>query len=481
VTTAIEDGPPSAARSTYGPAVSFSTAKQAVLLGLACLLLLVAGLVGGGQGGLGDLVAQEIAIVMLGWLAFEWLRGSLRWQGRWWVPCLPLLALALPLFQLLPLPDALWSLGAERSRLLLQLQAAGAVEHGRVSLDPAATESALWSLLPATAMFVSALFVPPRARKVLLLMLLAIALANIAMGMAQLAGGTESPLRLYRPTNSDQAVGFFANRNHMASLLVMCLPIALVWTGSAMVDRLGGRGISPFLVVLGAGVVIALIVGIALTGSRAGFLLGFFAVLGSLPLALARGRHRGGSRILIAALGIAVMLVVQMSLLGALRRVDGPAHEDGRLQYTEHTLRAAKGYFPLGSGLGTFRRAYQPFEADNPSRYIVNHAHDDYAELLLEGGLLALVLIAIGLVLWVRQGLRLFRGGIQRAQFGETFGAISVTSWLAGSVAVVHSALDFPLRTTAAMTVFALLAGIAFGQEGYGRAQRKRRTELVAD
>ena len=33
-------------------------------------------------------------------------------------------ALALPLFQLLPLPDALWSLGSERSRLFLQLQAA---------------------------------------------------------------------------------------------------------------------------------------------------------------------------------------------------------------------------------------------------------------------------------------------------------------------------------------------------------------------
>jgi O-antigen ligase len=304
------------------------------------------------------------------------------------------------------------------------------------------------------------------------------------MGMAQLAGGTESPLRLYRPTNADQAVGFFANRNHMASLLVMCLPIALVWTGSAMVDRLGGRSISPFLVILGAGLVVALVVGIALTGSRAGFLLGFFAVLGSLPLALARGRHRGGSRILVAALGIAVMLVVQMSLLGALRRVEGPTQEDGRLQYTEHTLQAAKGYFPLGSGLGTFRRAYQPFEAANPSRYIVNHAHNDYAELLLEGGLLGLVLIATGLVLWVQQGLRLFRGGMRREQFGESFGAISVTAWLGGSVAVVHSALDFPLRTTAAMTAFALLAGIAFGREGHDRGQRTRRarrTDPVVD
>jgi O-antigen ligase len=206
-------------------------------------------------------------------------------------------------------------------------------------------------------------------------------------------------------------------------------------------------------------------------------LLGFFAVLGSLPLALARGRHRGVTRILVAALGVAVMLVVQMSLFGALRRVDAPSQEDGRLQYTLHTLEAAKGYLPLGSGLGTFRRAYQPFEAGNPSRYIVNHAHNDYAELLLEGGLPALGLLLAGLAIWIHQGVRLMRAGVRRAQFGESFGAISVTAWLAGSVALLHSALDFPLRTTAAMTLFALLVGIAFGQDGHGRERKMRQAE----
>jgi len=452
-----------------------------VLMALACLLLLVSGLVGGGQGGLGDLAAQLCALVTMAWLATEWLRGSLHWAGRWWVPCLPFLALALPLLQLVPIPEFVWSLGTERGEMLRQLQAAGVSVHGSASLDPAATESALWHLLPGAAMFLAALFIPLRARKVLLFMLLAVALANIAMGAAQLAGGTESPLRLYSPTNTDQAVGFFANRNPMASLLVMCLPIALVWTGSPKGPRLGGRPSPPLLVLVGARAVFALILGIALTGSRAGFLLGFFAVLGSLPLALARGRHRGGSRILVAAIGVGVMLVVQMSLLGALKRADGPEHEDGRIQYTLHTLEAAKGYLPLGSGLGTFRRAYQPFEAENPSRYIVNHAHNHYAGLLLEGCFPAFVLRLTGLVLWARQGVRLFRRGISREQFGETFGAISVTAWLAGSVALLHSAFDFPLRTTAAMTVFALLAGIAFGQEGYGRGRGSRQRASTAE
>jgi O-antigen ligase len=225
-------------------------------------------------------------------------------------------------------------------------------------------------------------------------------------------------------------------------------------------------------VALGASAVILLIVGIALTGSRAGVLLGLFAVLGSLPVALARGRHKGVRRVLIAALGIAVMLVVQMSLFGALNRAGGATRDDGRVQYTVHTLEAAEGYFPLGSGLGTFRRAYQPFEAANPSRYIVNHAHNDYAELILEGGLLGVILVSTGLLLWLRQGIRLLRVGASRDQFGDKFGALGVTAWLAGSVMLLHSAMDFPMRTTAAMTVFALMAGIAFSEHGRARGER---------
>jgi O-antigen ligase len=439
--------------------------------------LLVAGLVGGGQGGLGDLVAQEIAVLLMGWLAWEWQRGRTRFSGPWWVPCLPVLALALPLFQLLPIPGFVWSLGSERAALATQLQAAGLTPAMRVSLDPEATEAALWSLLPATAIYLAALSLPPRGRKLLLAMVLALALANILMGMAQLSGGVGSPLRFYRPTNFDQAVGFFANRNHMASLLAMCLPIALVWTGSAAVDRLGGRAVPPVLVVVGAGFVVLLVVGIALTGSRAGVLLGLFAALGALPLALGRGRHRGARRLLVAALGIGVMLVVQMSLFGALHRAGGVARDDGRVEYTLQTLQAAKNYAPLGSGLGTFRRAYQPYEA-HPGRYIVNHAHNDYAELLLEGGLPALLLVLAGLGIWSAQGMRLMRAGIRREQFGDSFGALAVTAWLAGSVALLHSAMDFPLRTTAAMTVFAMLAGIAFSERPASASVEKKGTRV---
>jgi hypothetical protein len=435
-----------------------------ILTTFACgLLLLVAGLVGGGRGGLGDTLAQLIALSLLGWLCWLGAWGHIAWLAPAWVRWLPVLALVLPLLQLMPVPESVWTLGAARSELAAQLGRAGIGLPSTLSLNPAATESALWSLLPAVAIFLAALTLSRRGHQVLLVVVVTLAIANVVLGMAQVAGGTGSPLRLYAHTNPDQAVGFFANRNHLASLLVMTLPIALAWTGWSVARRLGGGAISPIRVIAACVLVVALILGVALSRSRAGVLFGMLAVLGSLPIVLALGPRRGTRRILAATLAVAVMIAIQFSLLGAVHRIDMSSLDDGRWSYTTTTLRAATAYAPLGSGLGTFRQAYLPFEAKGgqPTRYIVNHAHNDYVELWLEGGALALLLIAAALSAWAFLGWRLFRA---RGSHHEEVGILLVAraAWWAGTLALMHSALDYPLRTTAASAVFALLAGIAF-------------------
>jgi O-antigen ligase len=452
-----------------------ATAWRSSLVVGAVVLLLVGGLIGGGQGGLGDLLAQLLGSGLLAMVAWGVWRGSLRWDGPKWILALPALALGLPILQLLPLPESLWALGGARAELLAQLRSAGIVPWHRMSLDPMATEYALYSLVPATALFLATLFMPPRGRNLLILALVALAVANVFMGMAQLAGGNDSPLRLYRPTNADQAVGLFANRNHMAGFLAMSLPFVLVGTGRAVVERVGGRSVSVLLVVGGSLVVVLLVVGVALTGSRAGVVLGAIAVLGSLPLALAgQGRQKGGKRVLVVALAVALMLAMQFSLLGALKRMGAPTLEDGRLRYAINTIHAARDYLPFGSGLGTFREAYPPFETA-PGRYIVNHAHNDYVELFLEGGLPALVLLAAALLAWFRQGWGLWRDRNRDPGYGASDLLLVRTAWLAASLALLHCLVDFPLRTTASMGAFATLAAIAFSEP------RRRRDRVRAD
>lgn len=444
--------------------------RSTVVVGSA-LLLLVAGLVGGGQGGLGDLLAQELGLLLLAVMAMGAWLGHLRWEGPRWILALPALVLALPLLQLLPVPQWLWATGTARGELLMQLQVAGVAPMQRVSLAPAATEYALLSLLPSAALFLAALLMPMRGRKLLLLVLFVLAIANVFLGMAQMEGGTSSPLRFYRPTNADQAVGLFANRNHMAGFLAMALPLVLVATGRAVVERIGGRSVSPLLVVVGCVSVVLLVLGIALTGSRAGVLLGAIAILGSLPLALSgEGKGGAGKRVLVLALAVAIMLAMQYSLFGALQRMGAPSLEDGRLRYSLNTLQAARAYIPLGSGIGTFRDVYPPFETA-PGRYIVNHAHNDYVELLLEGGALALVFMIAVISAWGRQGAALWRDRRREDEHGGRDALLVRTAWFAASLMLLHSVVDFPLRTTASAGAFAVLAAIAFSEP---RRRRKR-------
>ena len=113
------------------------------------------------------------------------------------------------------------------------------------------------------------------------------------------------------------------------------------------------------------------------------------------------------------------------------------------------TGRAIGDTMPLGSGLGSFVKVYPLYEnLDQATPEYVIHAHDDYAELTLELGL-AGVLLILGFVAWwlaaVRAGWRM-GGGWPYARAAS----------IATGVMLVHSLVDFPLRTAALSATFAM-------------------------
>lgn len=436
-------------------------------------LLLAASLLGGGRGSLGDVLVQMLALGML--VAFVWSRAYRDAPALpAWVWCLPVLAVAPPMVQLLPVPASWWSTGAARGELWLQLQAIGVKPSGRWSLDPTATERALWSLLPAVALYLGTLSMRTRQQLVMLVLILLVAVGNVLLGFAQLADGPESVLRFYLPTNPSEAVGFFANRNHLASLLVMCLPMALAATGWAVAERIAGRRLHPLWAVAGSGLVVLIILGIAMARSRAGLLLGMLAILLALPMILGLRRQRGAKRILAVAIGVGVVVSVQFALLGILQRLDSDPLEDGRWTYARTTLVAAKAYEPLGSGIGSFRNAYPPFESQ-PDSVVVNHAHNDYLELWMEGGWLMAPVFLLAALAWLALAWRVWQAGADDGD-ARTSRLIARACWAGITLALLHEALDYPLRTTAASGVFAVLSAIALSQSA-----RRSLTALLAN
>ncbi|WP_158637259.1 O-antigen ligase family protein [Arenimonas daejeonensis] len=440
---------------------------------LAAALLLLSLLLGGGQGTLGDSLCQALSLVLIGivfWRHRQDPEAALP-PAAWLIAGLPL---ALPLLQLLPVPEFLWLSTPAREALAPQLAAAGVEPAQRLGLVPLATERAALWLLPAVAMFLSTLQFDSEQRRRLLLLFVAIAVLSVVLGIAQLAGGKDSVLRFYTITNPTEAVGFFANRNHLASLLAMALPFTVLGAVRWQQKREGQGATAALGVVAGIGIAALLILGIALARSRAGLLLGMVGLLLSLPLVLSMRRRRGTRRVLAVAIGMGLVLSIQFALLGILQRLEKDPFDDARFKYAGVVVQLAGEHAPLGTGLGGFRRAFEASDTE-PGAYYINNAHNDYAQLWLEGGWPALLLITAALLAFAWAGWRAWRKRQTDDERLLASVALRRASWIALLLVLLHSLGDYPLRTTAHLALFGLLVASLFPH-----IQNSRKVDHVA-
>jgi O-antigen ligase len=253
----------------------------------------------------------------------------------------------------------------------------------------------------------------------------------------------------------------------MADLLVIALPFvaALAAAGrSRNVQRY-----SALLAIL-AGAAVVLVVGIALDGSLAGYVLAVPAIAGSvlivappsrslrLPLAIVTGLG------VVAAIGALASTSIGSSRIGQ----DASSSVQSREDILRTTRKAIGDTMPLGSGLGSFVKVYRLYESpDRVTPEYVIHAHNDYAELTLELGFAGALLILAFLAWWVAAASSAWR----MAGGGPYARAASVAS----AAVLVHSLVDFPLRTAAISTAFAMCLGLLIDRRP---AQRQDPTDL---
>jgi len=113
------------------------------------------------------------------------------------------------------------------------------------------------------------------------------------------------------------------------------------------------------------------------------------------------------------------------------------------------TAEAIGDTMPLGSGLGSFVKVYRLYESpDHVTTEYAVHAHNDYAELALELGVPGILLMLAFLAWWAAAAMAAWRAG--------GGGPYARAASIASAVMLVHSLVDFPLRTAAMSACFAM-------------------------
>jgi O-antigen ligase len=364
-------------------------------------------------------------------------------------------AFAAPLVQLIPIPFDAWRALPGHADLADGLKLAGATRAWLpMSLTPDETWRSALALLVPTAVFLGAVACTTTQKRLLTGLVLIAAGISLFLGIMQMAGGPQSPLRFYPTTNEDSAVGLFANRNHLATLLLVSVPLMAIW-----IQELARARQRSTLIVAGAALpLLGLItVGVAITHSRGGLVLIVPAFAGSMLVL-----WRSGGRSLKDPLVIGAGLVGLLTLIGAMSAIQAtlarfpvsPA-EEVRLLVWPSVIETLKAFFPFGSGIGSFipvYRIHEPVTLMGPE--FLNAAHNDYLQGVLEGGLLA-ALVAAAVGAWVGwRALKAWRGAPDAASNLARAGSV------VAAIILLHSAVDYPLRTLAIASVFALACAL---------------------
>jgi O-antigen ligase len=207
--------------------------------------------------------------------------------------------------------------------------------------------------------------------------------------------------------------------------------------------------------------------------SRAGLGLSIVALLGAFAIAAfdrrARISNRRGvfglttTKLMVGAIALGVIFAVQYALYRILERFGADPLEDARIPFARNTTEAAAAFMPFGSGLGTFIPVYSMFEkpADAMANKYANHAHNDILELWLDTGVIGFALMGVFVVWLVLRPVQVWRHA-QPHGASEFDSSLARAATVAIALIIVHSFVDYPLRTGTMMAIVAFACALLF-------------------
>ena len=273
----------------------------------------------------------------------------------------------------------------------------------------------------------------------------------------------------WKPLEGGNPFGPFINRNHFAGWMVMALPIVAGYSCAVISatwrPQPDWRARIRWLTTVEASQVVpaifcALLMGmaLALTGSRSGIASFAVAMMVFAYFAIRRFKERR-ARLLVGgylAVIVAGAIVWAGTDMALERFVTARSDSPGRLLAWRDAWQIASDFPWFGTGLGTFGKAMLVYQtASRPWMYA--QAHNDYLQLVAEGGVLVVVpaVVVAGLIIGgIRR--RLTVDADQPLTWWVRIGAIA---GLAGIAA--QSAVEFSLQMPGNTVLFVVLLAIA--------------------
>ena len=369
---------------------------------------------------------------------------------------------------LLPLPAGLWDATRGRGIYPALLSGAGIPQPSwlPLSLVPDATRASLFAGIPVLAGLLAGFWASLRQLKVILWAVAGMALLEVVFALLQAAGGGGSTL--YFGGTSGNPMGTFANANHFANYLAMGL-VAYIWLGwTSLTSTRGSRHryatLDPRRVAAWAAGALFLLVGILMSHSRGGALSGLTSSLAAFVVAVSAGSRerrlpwRTIFLVAAAAVLLAAGLVGFQFVVSRFNAHQFVSDAGFRALLSETTLKGAAQFAPWGAGWGTYGEVYPRFQPPIING-VADYAHDDYAQMLFEGGIFAVLLMAAFAYLAVARATTLVRsalrhGRLRREEMTAALCGLGLLGFL------LHCFVEFNMHIPANAITAALLAGV---------------------
>lgn len=359
------------------------------------------------------------------------------------------LALGVVVAQIVPLPAIVW-------RQLPQGEFADTLSPSiqpdriwrSISIAPDTTLYSLIAMGPFFLAFFISSSLKYKERCVVIIALVLETLVQAVIGIAQTIGILV--FSMYDIHHPRVAIGLFASRNHFADQILIGT-MFLFYIRKSSYNKLGILNTEIYFY----SILVVFATAMLCSASRAGIILLGVAIILGYSFGVKKNQQVRFALVVVLISILTFLVLFFFPKTGVLKTTVArfANADENRWEIWSNCLAVSAKYFPWGSGLGTFRQAYEMSEPlSSVGQFYVNAAHNEYLQLLVEMGAAGVVGMFALIMFMIVTGWR------------KRHDPMVVFSLGGLGLIALHSFVDYPFRVIGINTVCACAFGFVISK-----------------